>query len=192
MNNNTKFEGKVVIVTGSSSGIGEDAVINFARCGAQVVVTGRNESGAKVVAEKCMKVSPNGLDPLVMWQMFQRKRTATRSSMKRLKKFNQLDVLINNAGIVVPVVLSNDVTDLMSAYDSIFLTNVRSLLLLTKLAIPHPEKTKGVIVNVSSIASKVEGLLSTPYYMSKAAVDSLTKCSAIELGPKGIRVVSIK
>ena len=109
-----------------------------------------------------------------------------------IEKFNQLDVLVNNAGIVVPVVLSNDVTDLMSAYDSIFLTNVRSLLLLTKLAIPPLEKTKGVIVNVSSIASKVGGLLSTPYYMSKAAVDSLTKCSAIELGPKGIRVVSIK
>ena len=192
MNNNANFEGKVVIVTGSSSGIGEDAVISFARCGAQVVVTGRSESRAKVVAEKCIKVSPNGLDPLVIVADVSKEEDCNKIINETIEKFNQLDVLVNNAGIVVPVVLSNDVTDLMSAYDAIFSTNVRSLLLLTKIAIPHLEKTKGVIVNLSSIASKVGGLLSTPYYMSKAAVDSLTKCSAIELGPKGIRVVSIK
>ena len=60
-----------------------------------------------------------------------------------------------------------------------------------KLAIPHLEKTKRVIVNISSVVSKYGGTLSTPYFMSKAAVDSLTKCTAVEVGPKGIRVVGI-
>lgn len=80
----------------------------------------------------------------------------------------------------------------MSNYDSIFRTNVRSVLLLTKLAAPHLVKTRGVIVNVSSIVSKVGATLSTPYSMSKAAIDSLTKCAAVELGPKGVRVVAVK
>lgn len=119
MNNNTNFEGKVVIVTGSSSGIGEDAIINFARCGAQVVVTGRNESRAKVVAGKS---SPSGIDPLVIVADVSKEEDCNKIINEAIEKFNQLDVLVNNARIVVPVVLSNDVTDLMSAYNAIFST----------------------------------------------------------------------
>ena len=70
------FSGKVVIVTGSSSGIGEDAVINFAKSGAKVVVCGRNESRVSLVAEKCKKVSPNGLNHWKSWPMYQRKTIA--------------------------------------------------------------------------------------------------------------------
>lgn len=184
------FTGRVVIVTGSSSGIGEDAVIQFAKSGAQVVVTGRNESRAKAVAEKCLQVSPGKLEPLVIVADVSKEEDCGKIIQDTISAFNQLDVLINNAGTITPSNLSND--NLMTVYDTLFATNVRSTLLLTKLAFPHLEKTKGVIVNVSSIAALTGSTLSTPYCMTKAAMDSLTKSSAIELGPKGIRVVSVK
>ena len=184
------FSGKVVIVTGSSSGIGEDAVIEFAKSGAQVVVSGRNESRAKAVAEKCKKVSPTGLEPLIIIADVSKNEDCVKIIRETIEKFSKLDVLVNNAAIFIPSNFANE--NLMSAYETIFPTNVRSVLLLTKHAIPHLEKTKGVIVNISSVASKYGGTYSTPYFMSKAAIDSLTKCSAVELGPKGIRVVGIK
>ena len=80
----------------------------------------------------------------------------------------------------------------MANYDAMFATNVRSVLFLKKVAAPYLAKTRGVIVNVSSVASKIGSTVSPPYHMSKAAIDSLTKCAAVELGPKGVRVVSVK
>ena len=184
------FSGKVVIVTGSSSGIGEDAAINFAKSGAQVVVTGRDESRANLVAEKCKKVSPTGLEPLVIVADVSKEEGCFKIIEETINKFNQLDVLVNNAGISVPSQFSLD--NLMEIYDSIFGTNVRAVLLLTKLAAPHLSRTNGVIVNVSSIGSKKGSNLSPVYSMSKAAVDMLTKCACVEFGPSGVRVVSIK
>ena len=184
------FTGKVVIVTGSSSGIGEDAVINFAKSGAQVVVTGRNESRANLVAEKCKNVSPAQLEALVIVADVSKDEDCVKIIQETIQKFNQIDVLVNNAGIVIPTNFSNE--NLLNDYETIFSTNVRSVIALTALAISHLEKTKGVIINISSVASMVGGSMSIPYFMSKAALDSLTKCSAIELGPKGIRVVSVK
>ena len=183
------FSSKVVIVTGSTSGIGGDAVIAFAKSGAQVVVTGRNESRAAAVAEKCKNVSPAGLEPLVIIADVSKNEDCAKLIRETIMKFSKLDVLVNNAGIFIPSNFADE--NLMTVYLTIFSTNVQSVLLLTKLAIPHLEKTKGVIVNISSVVSKYGGTLSTPYFMSKAAVDSLTKCSAVEVGPKGIRVVGI-
>ena len=184
------FGGKVVLVTGSSSGIGEDAVIEFAKSGAQVVVTGRDESRANLVADKCKKVSPTGLEPLVIVADVSKGEDCFRIIDLTVQKFNQLDVLVNNAGIFTPIKIASD--NLMSVYDSIFQTNVRAVLLLTKLAGPHLAKTKGVIVNVSSVAAKKASEFSPVYNMSKSAVDMLTKCACVEFGPSGVRVVSIK
>lgn len=95
---------------------------------------------------------------------------------------------MNNAGIVI----QDNVSDInLSEFDRIFDTNVRSIIALTKLCVPHLEKTKGNIVNVSSIAGlkAVQNVLT--YCMSKAALDQFTKCSALDLAPKGIRVNSI-
>ena len=178
-----------MIVTGSTSGIGEDAAIEFSRSGAQVVVTGRNEAGAEVVADKCKNVSPKGLEPLIVIADVSKEEGCVKIIEQTIKQFTQLDVLVNNAGMVKISNLASK--DLLPAYDTIFATNVRSALTLTSMAVPHLAKTRGVIVNISSVASLTGSDYSTPYHMSKAAIDSMTKCSAIELGPKGIRVVSV-
>lgn len=99
-----------------------------------------------------------------------------------------LDVLVNNAGILVR---SNLEALSMDEFDESMNINVKSALKLTQLSVPHLEKTAGSVVNVSSIA----GLRAYPgalaYKMSKAAMDQMTRCTAVELAKKRIRVNSV-
>ena len=184
------YNGKVVIVTGSSSGIGEDAIINFAKCGAQVVIADRNGPGAAIVAEKCKNASPFKLEPLVIVADVTNDEDCKKIIQETIGKFQRIDVLVNSAGIGIQSNLSKE--NLLTAYERTFATNVRSVLVLTQLVAPHLEKNKGVIINIASTSSVLGSTSIMTYCMSKAAVDSLTKCAAMELGPKGIRVVAIK
>ncbi|KAG7200308.1 hypothetical protein KM043_017772 [Ampulex compressa] len=105
-----------------------------------------------------------------------------------IKHYGRLDVLVNNAGILESGSIEN--TNL-EQYDRVFNVNVRTLYHLTMLAVPHLIQTKGNIVNVSSVA----GLRAFPgvlgYCMSKAAVDQLTRCVALELASKQVRVNAV-
>lgn len=99
-----------------------------------------------------------------------------------------MDILINNAGFAIPGSVE---TTKMKDFDSIMATNVRGTFLLTQLAVPHLISTKGNVVNVSSTAGlrQFENLLA--YCMSKAALDQFTRCVALELAGKGVRVNSV-
>lgn len=89
--------------------------------------------------------------------------------------------------------MRGSVSDLpMDVFDKLFDVNLRALVALTQLAIPHLSKTKGNIVNVSSGAAVKALPTFTFYCMSKAALDHFTRCLAVELGPKGVRVNSVK
>lgn len=105
-----------------------------------------------------------------------------------IKEFGQLDVLINNAGYGKQDNIENIDLD---EYDRLMDVNVTSVIKLSKLAVPYLAKTKGNILNVSSAA----GLRPKPsflsYCMSKAAVNQFTKCCALDLAPKRIRVNAI-
>ncbi|XP_031638274.1 uncharacterized protein LOC116350578 [Contarinia nasturtii] len=178
------FEGKVALITGASSGIGADAAIHLAKLGASVSIVGRNEIRLNAVAEKIK----NSGSPVPLTIVADVTKDAERIVDETIKHFGKLDVLVNNAGIVGQ---DNVTTFDMPEFDRIFNTNVRSVITLSKLCVPHLEKTRGNIVNVSSIA----GLKAVPnvlsYCMSKAALDQFTKCSALDLAPKHIRVNSI-
>jgi NAD(P)-dependent dehydrogenase (short-subunit alcohol dehydrogenase family) len=99
-----------------------------------------------------------------------------------------LDVLVNAAGIIS---LGTIETTSLAEWDRMMEINVRVIFQLVQAAVPHLEKTRGNIVNVSSVA----GLRSFPnvlaYCVSKAALDQLTRCSALDLAPKGIRVNAV-
>lgn len=98
---------------------------------------------------------------------------------------------VNNAGISIAG--STSICDTpIDVYDNILDVNIRSLIILTQLAIPHLIKTKGNIVNISSVASLKANPIFTFYCMSKIALDHFTRCLAVELGPKGVRVNAIK
>lgn len=178
------FGGKVVLITGASSGIGAGAACHMAKLGAKVALVGRNEKRLSEVIEKIKKSHSPAPLPIVADVTVDAERIVSET----VKHFGQLDVLINNAGFGIR---DNIIEADLAEFDRLFNTNVRSVINLTKLCVPHLEQTKGNIVNISSVA----GIRPVPnhmsYCVSKAALDQLTKCSALDLAAKGIRVNSV-
>ncbi|XP_013188326.1 uncharacterized oxidoreductase TM_0325-like [Amyelois transitella] len=181
------FAGKVVIVTGASSGIGASTGILFNHSGAHVVLVGRNEKKLKNVAEKCAQ---RGASPLVVKADISNDNDAERIVNETIKKYGKLDILVNNAGIVVHAGILSE--NLLQAYDETMQVNIRAVIKLTSLAAPHLIKTKGNIVNVSSIAGKNTIMKdSIAYMVSKAALDHFTRAAAVELASHGVRVNAV-
>ena len=107
---------------------------------------------------------------------------------KTIEKFGQIDILVNSAGIIKSGPFE---TSSVANFDELMNINVRSVVVLTQLCIPHLKKTKGSVVNVSSV-NGIRSFANVGYYcMSKAAVDMFTKCLALELAPDGVRVNAV-
>jgi NAD(P)-dependent dehydrogenase (short-subunit alcohol dehydrogenase family) len=147
------FSGKVALVTGSSSGIGASVVKHFAQFGGNVVVTGRNSENVKKVANECVKLAKNGEKAVLQVVCDVTKDEDLERLMKTtIERFGKLDILVNNAGMGG----SSSIHDphLMKTYEKLFNLNVRSVMNLTRLAVPYLEKTQGNIINTSSVAGK--------------------------------------
>lgn len=179
---------KVVLITGASSGIGTETAVEFSKLGSKVVLCGRNEENLESTAKKCHDVGLASEDVLIIKGDVRVMKDLEHTVQHTVKHFGQLDILINNAGILVTGGIEETS---MEDYDKQMDINVRSVFYLTQLAIPHLIETKGNIVNVSSVA----GLRSFPgiaaYCMSKAAIDQMTRCVALELAAKGVRVNAV-
>lgn len=180
------FKDKVVIVTGASSGIGAATAVHLGSLGGLVVLVGRNVDKLKETADSIL--ATGGAPALQLQADMNKEADVEKIVPATIEKFGKLDVLINNAGIIE---LGSIESTSLEQYDRVMSTNVRSLYQLTMLATPELIKTKGNIVNVSSVC----GLRSFPgvlaYNVSKSAVDQLTRCVALELAPKGVRVNSV-
>ena len=149
--NKYDFSGKVALVTGSSKGIGAAIAIQFAAYGAKVAITGRSVEALGKTAAEIEKVS-RGVAPLQIIGDLQDNSLPQKLINETIAKFGRLDFLVNNAGAgTLTDSLSNPA--LLDGFDQIIKLNVRSVVALTQLAVPHLEKTKGNIVNISSIAS---------------------------------------
>lgn len=182
------FCGKIVLITGASSGIGASTALAFARLGASLALTGRNSNNLENIAEQCKGVSSNGEKPFTVVGDLTKEEDTKRIFEETVKRYTKLDVLVNNAGILETGSIENAS---LEQFDRVFNTNVRSIYYLTMLAVPYLIKSKGNIVNVSS----VNGIRSFPgmltYCMSKSAVDQFTNCVALDLAPKQVRVNSV-
>src|SRR5438552_1553388 len=179
------MRGKVAIVTGASSGIGRATAALFARNGATVVAVGRSDKeltalGKQVGAKKGM-VKPHLAD---LHEISQLERVVTET----IGDHGHIDCLVNAAGIIRTGTIE---TTSIDDWDLLMNINLRSVFQLTQRCAPHLAETKGNIVNVSSVAGTraFPGVLA--YCVSKAATDQLTRCSALELAPKGIRVNAV-
>ncbi|XP_050353671.1 3-oxoacyl-[acyl-carrier-protein] reductase-like [Nymphalis io] len=181
------FTNKIVIVTGASSGIGAATAIAFAKEGANVVIVGRNEVKLQKVTDEC---AATGKEHILIKADITKDEDANRVINATIEKFGQIDILVNNAGMMnFAHILSDNV---MSVYDTVMNLNVRAQVQMTHLAAPHLIKTKGNIINISSIAGKMT--FTNPllcYAISKAAIDHFTRAVALELAPHGVRVNSI-
>lgn len=178
------FEGKVILVTGSGSGIGAECAKHLAKLGGKIALVDCNEKNLNDVSEE---FKTNGFStPLVI--VADVTKDGQRIIDETIQHFGKLNVLVNNAGIAL---LDNILEFNISDFDRVFNVNVRAVAILTNLAVPHLEKTKGNIVNVSSILGikPINDTLS--YAMSKSAINQFTKCCAKDLASKGIRVNAV-
>ncbi|CAG5049601.1 unnamed protein product [Parnassius apollo] len=143
------FTGKVVFISGARSGIGAAAAIEFAKQDADVVIIGRNEAKMNNVYKQC---ETHGKKPLVIKADISKDKEAKAAINKTIDKFGKLDILVNNAGIMrLGSILYGN---LLESHDEVMSTNLRVVMHLTTLAAPHLIKTKGNIINISSIGVK--------------------------------------
>ncbi|HMJ25911.1 MAG TPA: glucose 1-dehydrogenase [Pyrinomonadaceae bacterium] len=181
----SSFANKVVLVTGATSGIGHAVAVKFAAASARVVALGRNEEALREV-ENAVKSA--GGEVLTLAVDVTNSDEAKRAIDEAISRFSRLDVLVNAAGHISTGSIE---TTSLTAWDAMMNVNLRAVFQLMQLASPHLIETKGNIVNVSSVT----GLRSFPgvlaYCVSKAAVDQLTRCAALELAPKGVRVNAV-
>ncbi|CAI5438697.1 unnamed protein product [Caenorhabditis angaria] len=176
----------VAIITGASSGIGRAASILLAKNGYALSLTGRNSGALEEVANLCKQQgAPQVLTTAIELTSDDAPKTIVDATIEKLGK---IDTLINSAGILKagPVLESG-----IEVYDELMNVNVRSLIRLTRAALPHIISQKGTVVNVSSINGPCPFPGVTYYCMSKSAVDQFTKCLALEMAPNGVRVNAV-
>jgi len=182
---NLTNEVRVVMVTGATSGIGRAVAYRFASAGDRVIAIGRN---ATVLEEVAAEIKMRGGDAMTISLDITSDTEAQAAIDQVISNAGRLDVLVNAAGHIASGSIENTT---LSAWDSMLNVNLRSVFHLMQLAVPHLIKTKGSVVNVSSVT----GLRSFPgvlaYCVSKAGLDQLTRCAALELAAKGVRVNAV-
>ncbi len=171
-----RFQDRVTFVTGASSGIGRACGIRFREEGASVFAVARREERLKETFENYAVADLRAEDEV---------RAAVESCMEL---FGRIDYLINAAGVIGTGGILDTPPE---EWERLYASNVDSLYYVTRHVVRHLIKRGGAIVNISSVTSlRPYGNL-LAYCSSKAAVDMLTQCVALELAPKGVRVNAV-
>ncbi|MBR1195732.1 SDR family oxidoreductase [Bradyrhizobium sp. AUGA SZCCT0240] len=178
-----RFQGKVVIVTGAASGIGEATARRFSDEGACVALVDRNEIPLANVAADLPK-------ELTIAHVADVSESAATQAMVEtvVKRFGRLDVMVNNAGIFE----GGDPAEITDAqWRKVMATDLDGVFYGCRAALPHLEKTKGSIVNTVSVSGLGGDWGMSPYNAAKGAVVNLTRALALDLGRKGVRINAV-
>lgn len=174
-----RYEGKVAIITGSSTGIGAAVALRMAQEGARVVLSGRRagllEDKAKHLREMGHTVTAVPGDVSVM---------AAEVVQTAIDQFGRLDVLVNNAAISAGVGIEEMTSD---AWQSVMATNLNGAFEMVRQALPHLAATRGVILHISSIGAVAGEFDDVAYAASKAGVEGFSRKLALEVARLGVR-----
>jgi len=177
----TKFNNQVVLVTGGGAGIGLSAALKFAQHGARVVITGRRQEAL----EQSVRAAP-GIDYIVADAG--NPSDAARTIDELIRRHGRLDVLVNNAGAGAILPLSQAS---FAQINEIFSVNVIGPSLLATAALPYLKQSGGSIINITSTFGHKAAEALSHYAASKAALEHMTRCWALELASDGIRVNAV-
>jgi NAD(P)-dependent dehydrogenase (short-subunit alcohol dehydrogenase family) len=180
-----ELDGRAALVTGATSGIGHATALRFAAEGARVALVGRDAGGLSRTADEVRAAGGEALEVEADVMVEAHARRAVETAVEA---FGGLDVLVNAAGIISNGTIE---TTQLDDWDAMMNVNLRSVFHLMQLSLPYLERRPGNVVNVSSVT----GLRAFPgvlaYCVSKAGVDQLTRCAALELAAKGVRVNAV-
>ncbi|MFX0040682.1 MAG: SDR family NAD(P)-dependent oxidoreductase [Candidatus Heimdallarchaeota archaeon] len=179
-----RLEGKIAIITGAGAGIGEATAILFAKEGAKVCCNSVSMSAKKVAA----KIKSTGGEAIFVQSDVSEEEEASRIIEKTIETYGKLDILFNNAGIVLGGAIDTISTE---DWDRTMAVNVRGIYLVSKYAIPYLRKTQGVIINNSSSVAFKGVKERAAYTASKGAVLSMTRAMAVDYIEDKIRVNAI-
>ena len=179
-----RVKDKVAIVTGAGSGLGQAEAMMLAAEGAKVAVTDINDTNG----QETVRLIREAGGEAEFWHLDASKEVECAAVIPAVvEKWGKLDILVNNAGITGPDVPTDQVEE--ADWDKMFAINVKSVLFMTKHAIPQMRKNgKGSIVNTSSVSGLIGDTELTPYHATKGAIVIMTKKDAIQYAPDHIRV----
>jgi NAD(P)-dependent dehydrogenase (short-subunit alcohol dehydrogenase family) len=177
--------GPTVIVTGASSGIGRAAALRFGREGAAVLAVARSELALREVAAE---IERHGGRAAAFAADVTEPDTPARIVSAAVQRFGGITTLVNAAGILSSGSIESTSDE---QWDGLLDINLRAPFRLMRAAAPELAAARGTVVNVSSVTGlrAFPGMLA--YCVSKAAIDQLTRCAALEMAPKGVRVNAV-
>lgn len=182
------MKGKIVFITGATSGIGEGCARKFATMGSDLILNGRNIAKLEQLRNE---LTAQGVDVLTL-PFDVRDRQAMHAAVDSLEgKWRNVDVLINNAGLVIG--LDKEFEGDLAEWDVVIDTNVKGLLAMTRMIVPGMvERGHGHIINIGSIAGDAAYPGGSVYCATKAAVKALSDGLRIDLVDTPLRVTNIK
>jgi len=183
------MQNKIVLITGATSGIGEACAFKYASEGANLILNGRNQEKLEALKNSILKKYP--IEILTLLFDVRNKEAAIKAINNISEKWQAIDILINNAGLVLGV--DKEFEGNLDDWDIVIDTNIKGLLSITRLIVPLMLKhNRGHIVNIGSIAGEAAYPGGSVYCATKAAVRMLTDSLRIDLVDTPLRVTNIK